>query len=96
MIFKPQTFHGEEPVVANETPIGAMPVDAILEEEAAQALALTEGVDATALTVTASKGEIFLLGRIGSREEIDRAIEALLAVPGVRKVTVQLETEDLP
>lgn len=91
MIFKPQTFHGEEPVVEQENP-----TEATLEEAAARALAVTEGVDATDLKVRVTDGEVFLFGTVMRREEIDRAVETLLAVPGIQKVSVNVGCDALP
>lgn len=91
MIFKPQTFHGEKPVVADESP-----VDASLEQRVADALATSEGIGAEMLGVVASGSEIFLIGTVGSRGEVDRAVEVVLAVPGVEKVTVRMQSDEAP
>jgi osmotically-inducible protein OsmY len=91
MIFKPQRFHGETPVVADENP-----TEATLEQRVADALAVTEGTGAEGLRVVASGGEIFLFGAVASREEMDRAVEVALAVPGVEKVTVRMQSDEAP
>jgi len=91
VIFKPQTFHGERPVVESENTI-----DASLEQRVADALATSDGIGAEPLKVVASGTEIFLFGRVGGRGEMDRAVEVALAVPGVEKVTVRMESEGAP
>jgi osmotically-inducible protein OsmY len=91
MVFKPQQLHEENPVIAEE-----FPVEAALEQRVAEALAISDGLDATELTVVAKGTEIFLGGHIGSRGEIDRAVEVALAVPGVGKVTVQMQAPSTP
>lgn len=91
MIFKPQTFHGERPAVADESP-----VDASLEQRVADAIATSEGIGAEMLKVVASGSEIFLFGDVGSRGEMDRAVEVVLAVAGVEKVTVRLRSDEAP
>lgn len=91
MIFKPQRFHGEAPAIKGE-----VPVQARLEETVAEALAITDGVDATDLSVSARNGEIFLTGRLASRVEIERAVEIALGVPGVKKVSLRIESPEAP
>jgi osmotically-inducible protein OsmY len=91
MIFKPQTFHGERPVVTDESP-----VDASLEQRVADALATSDGIGAEMLKVVASGSEIFLFGNVGSRGEMDRAVEVALAVTGVEKVTVRMQSDEAP
>lgn len=91
MIFKPQRFHGETPVVADENP-----PETTLEQRVADALALTAGTGAEGLKVVASGGEIFLFGAVASRDEMDRAVEVVLTVPGVEKVTVRMQTDEAP
>ncbi len=91
MVFKPRTFHGELPVVADEAPATAS-----LETRVAEALGADDSFAAEGLKVVASGGEIFLFGDLGTRGEIDRAIEAVMAVPGVEKVTVRMHTEEAP
>jgi osmotically-inducible protein OsmY len=86
MVFKPQRFHDEKPVVElehqNEEP---------LETAVAGQLAISQGMDASRLTVTASGSTIFLSGTMTDEAEIDRALEIVLAVPGVEKVTHDLQ-----
>jgi osmotically-inducible protein OsmY len=91
MVFKPQQFHEEDPVITDE-----FPAEAALEQRVAEAIAISGGLDATGLTVVAKGSEILLGGRIGSRREIDRAVEVALAVPGVEKVTVQMQSPGEP
>jgi osmotically-inducible protein OsmY len=85
MIFKPQSFHGETPAVAEEHP-----PEADLEQRVAEALALTDATGALDLKVVASGSEIFLLAAASSEEEMARAVETALSVQGVAKVTVRL------
>ncbi len=86
MVFKPQRFHDEKPVVElehqNEEP---------LETAVARQLAISQGMDASRLTVTASGSTIFLSGTMTDETEIDRALEIVLAVPGVEKITHDLQ-----
>lgn len=91
MVFKPRRFHGEPPVV----PDGA-PATASLETRVAEALGANDSFGTEGLKVVASGGEIFLFGDLGTRGEIDRAIEAVMAVPGVEKVTVRMHTGETP
>ncbi|TPP09805.1 BON domain-containing protein [Rhizobium glycinendophyticum] len=91
MVFKPQQFHEADPVITEEFPAAAA-----LEQRVAEAIAISHGLDATELTVVAKGGEIVLGGRIGSRREIDRAVEVALAVSGVDKVTVQMQSPGEP
>ena len=91
MVFKPQQFHEENPVIAEE-----FPAEATLEQRVADALAISDGLDATELTVVAEGGDILLGGYISSRAEIDRAVEIALAVAGVEKVTVQMQAPGRP
>ena len=91
MIFKPETFHGEKPVVTDE-----IQVDASLEQRVADALATSEGIGAEMLKVVASGHEIFITGDVGSREEMDRAVQVALSVPGVEKVTVHMHENGAP
>lgn len=91
MVFKPQQFHDEHPVITDE-----FPAEATLEQLVAEALATSDGLDASELTVVSQGGEILLGGYIGSRAEIDRAIEIVLAVNGVEKVTVQTRSPGQP
>lgn len=88
MIFKPQSFHGEPPVVEtenqNEEP---------LETAVARALAVSQGIDATRITVNASENTIFLSGSLSTQEEIDRALEITLSIPGVERITHDLHVD---
>ncbi|MCM2472663.1 BON domain-containing protein [Rhizobium sp. CG5] len=86
MVFKPQKFNGEEPVRSNPEP----PTEVVLETSVAEQLAVSDGVDASSVSATAIKGEIVLSGTVGSAEEVDRAIQVALDVPGVDKVSVNL------
>lgn len=87
MVFKPQRFHDEKPVVELEHANREA-----LEAEVARQLAISQGLDATRVTVTASGSTIFLSGTLSDQSEIDRAIEVVLAVPGVEKITHDLKT----
>lgn len=91
MIFKPQRFHGEAPEVTEE-----FPADAQLEQQVADALATSDGTGAEGLRVVAAGKEIFLFGTVATRDEMDRAVEVALAVPGVEKVTVRMESGEAP
>lgn len=86
MVFKPQRFHDEKPVVElehdNQEP---------LETAVARQLAISQGIDASSISVTASGTTIFLSGSLLDEAEIDRAIEIVLAVPGVEKITHDLQ-----
>lgn len=90
MIFKPQRFHGDAPAVAQE-----FPAESQLEQRVAEALAACDGTGAEGLRLVATKGEIFLFGA-ATRDEMDRAVEVALAVPGVDKVTVRIESSGTP
>jgi osmotically-inducible protein OsmY len=91
MIFKPPRFHGEAPEVTEE-----FPTDAQLEQQVADALATSDGTGAEGLRVVAAGKEIFLFGTVATRDEMDRAVEVALAVPGVEKVTVRMESGEAP
>lgn len=87
MVFKPQKFFGEEPVRDSaDMPSG----EAALETSVAEQLAVSDGVDASSVSATAIDGEIMLSGTVGSAQEVDRAIQVALDVPGVNKVSVNL------
>ncbi len=88
MVFKPQRFFGEKPVV--DTEIGNREP---LETAVARLLAVSEGVDASDISVTATGSMVFLSGGVTWAEEIDRAVEVALSVPGVEKVNVDLVAE---
>ncbi|WP_159946474.1 BON domain-containing protein [Rhizobium sp. 18065] len=91
MVFKPQRFHDDKPVTETENPSAAR-----LEIAAARALAVSQGLDASELTVVARGTEIVLGGRITSRREIDRAVDIIMSVPGVEKVTVTVASDEAP
>jgi osmotically-inducible protein OsmY len=88
MVFKPQCFHDEKPVVElehrNEEP---------LETAVARQLAISQGMDASGISVTASGATIFLSGKLMDAAEIDRVLEIVLAVPGVEKITHDLQVD---
>lgn len=86
MVFKPQRFHDEKPVVEIENRS-----EEPLETEVAHQLAVARDIDATRVSVTASGATIFLSGTMTDEAEIDRALEIVLAVPGVEKITHDLE-----
>ncbi len=85
MVQKPPRFFGGTP----ETEIEFNNKSAI-ETAVATALAVSDGVDATDISVTAVEHEICLVGTVMWPAEIDRAVEIALSVPGVRKVSVNL------
>jgi osmotically-inducible protein OsmY len=72
------------------------PTDAQLEQRVADALATSDGTGAEGLRVVAAGKEIFLFGTVATRDEMDRAVEVALAVPGVEKVTVRMESGEAP
>ncbi len=86
MVFKPQRFHAEKPVVELENPN-----EEPLETAVARQLAVSQDIDATRVSVTASGATIFLSGAMTDEAEIDRALEIVLAVPGVEKITHDLQ-----
>lgn len=88
MVFKPQRFFGEKPEVDIEFSDREP-----LETAVARLLAVSDGVDASDISVTASGGTVFLSGGVTWPEEIDRAVEIVLSVPGVGKVDVDLTAE---
>ncbi|MGV8937291.1 MAG: BON domain-containing protein [Allorhizobium sp.] len=87
MVFKPQTFHGDEPEVETE---GETHMQSEIETAVADLLAVSDGIDATGIAVICSGDEIFLHGRVAFAEEIARAVDVAMSVPGVGKVTVDL------
>jgi len=87
MVFKPQTFHGEARDDETENDDAAQ---AQIETSVADLLAITDGVDATGISVVGSRGEIVLRGSVALAEEIDRAVEVALSVRGVKKVVADL------
>ncbi|MGE6739418.1 BON domain-containing protein [Allorhizobium pseudoryzae] len=78
MVFKPQSFHEEEPVVEQE-----FPPDATLESRVASALASAGGLDATDVSVIAEGSVVTLRGTVLRAGEVVRAEEVALSVPGV-------------
>lgn len=88
MVFKPQRFFGEKPEV--EIEFGDHEP---LETAVARLLAVSEGGDASDISVTATGSTVFLSGVVTWTEEIDRAVEIALSVPGVEKVNVDLAAE---
>ncbi|NKN35014.1 BON domain-containing protein [Agrobacterium sp. a22-2] len=87
MVFKPQKFYGEEPVRDNAK---IPPAEVALETSVAEQLAVSDGIDASSVSATAIKREIVLSGTVGSAQEVDRAVQVALDVPGVDKVSVNL------
>ncbi|TRL38766.1 BON domain-containing protein [Rhizobium straminoryzae] len=85
MVFKPQTFHAEQPVVTAENP-----PDAQLETRVAEALASAGGLDPTNLAVTVEGTTVILTGSVLLPGESDRAAEVALSVAGVTSVTNHL------
>ncbi|HCL65159.1 MAG TPA: transporter [Rhizobium sp.] len=85
MVFKPQRFHGEEPVIEAEYPNHES-----LETAVARCLSSADGVDTSDMSVTVARCEVFLSGNVMWAEEVDRAVDVALSVPGVEKVTVNL------
>eukprot|EP00913_Durusdinium_trenchii_P010558 g9902.t1 len=63
---------------------------AALEGAVSDALASAGGIDATEVSVTASGSSITLMGRVLRHEEVARAEEVVLSVPGVAEVRNQL------
>ena len=83
MVFKPQTFHAEEPEIQRENP----PVET-LESLVAEALARTASTDASRVEVTATGSEITLTG-YGDPEAVG---EIAALVPGVGHVVNRVRT----
>lgn len=88
MVFKPQRFFGEKPEVEIEFSDREP-----LETAVARLLAVSDGVDASDISVTATGSAVFLSGGVTWPEEIDRAVEIALSVPGVEKVDADLAAE---
>ena len=84
MIFKEGTFHGELPEHFDG------PHPALLEAAVADALSVAATVDASDVAVTCESGIVFLTGRVGSPEEIERAVAIARSVPGVTAVEARL------
>ncbi|MGK6311720.1 BON domain-containing protein [Neorhizobium sp. DT-125] len=81
MVFKHQHFHETPAEVEAE-----FPPRAALESAVSDALASAGGVDASDVTVTVKDGEVTLMGTVQVPEEIGRAEEVALGVPGVTAV----------
>lgn len=86
MVHKPPLFFGNKPEV--EIEFGNTEQ---LETAVATALAVSDGLDASDVAVTALGHEIVLTGTVMWPAEVDRAVEVALAVPGVRKVSLNLD-----
>lgn len=86
MVQKPPRFFGEKPEV--EIEFGNAEA---IESAVATALAVSDGVDATSLTVTAKGHEISLMGSVMSPAEVERAVEVAQSVPGVQKVRTNIQ-----
>lgn len=84
MVFKEGTFHGEVPEHFDG------PHPALLETAVADALAAAGTLDPSDVAVTCESGIVYLTGRVGSLEEIDRAIVIAGSVSGVRRVEAKL------
>ncbi|ATN32997.1 hypothetical protein ACO34A_04175 [Rhizobium sp. ACO-34A] len=89
MVFKPPRFHEEIPEIEIENPDQEP-----LESAVARALAIAQGVDASDITVTATGNTIMLSGNLLWSDEVDRAIEVAMSVPGVERVNVSVEVAD--
>lgn len=86
MVFKKRTFYGKEPErMAPDHP-------AELERRVAHFLAVTPGLDAADVTVTAEGNTIVLSGYVATSEELGRAEEAARQVEGVAEVLNRIET----
>lgn len=88
MVFKPQTFHEIEPTVADQ-----VPPEAALESDASAALATAGGLDASDVTATAKGTQITLGGTVVRPQEVIRAEEVVLSVPGVTSVVNRITAE---
>ena len=86
MVFKPGTFHGEPPEIEIVEPASPS-----LEIVAADLLATTDGIDASAMRVTQRGEDIVLSGTVGEAREVNRAVEVVGTIPGVRNVVIDLE-----
>ncbi|MBB3444678.1 BON domain-containing protein [Rhizobium sp. BK379] len=81
MVFKEQTFHGQQPEAEAEYANRAT-----LESAVANALAVAGGIDASDVEVTAEDDEIVLSGNVGTVDEIERATVIARTVEGVHTV----------
>ena len=86
MIFKKRTFYGDEP----ERQVADHPAE--LERRVAHLLAVTPGLDAADITVTAKGNTIVLAGFVATEGEVFRAEEAAKQVQGVAEVINRIET----
>jgi osmotically-inducible protein OsmY len=84
MVFKEGTFHGELPEHFDG------PHPALLEVAVADALSAAGTIDPSDVAVTCENGTVYLSGRVGSLEEIDRAIAIARSVAGVTAVEARL------
>ncbi len=91
MVFKPQTFHAQEPAVQQE-----FPPDAELETQVAAALASAGGIDASDVTVVVAGSVVTLKGSVQQEGEIVRAEEVALSVPGVSATVNDIEARENP
>ncbi len=82
MVLKPATFNGEEPEIEVENPNHAT-----LEVRVAEALAVSGGISASDVIVTAEGDAIVLRGAVATADEVERAAEVARSVPGVASVT---------
>jgi osmotically-inducible protein OsmY len=85
MVSKPASFFGEQPEIEIENKNHAT-----LEIDVADALAISGGVDASDVYVTAKGSAIVLSGIVATPGEVERATEVAKAVPGVAAVTNQI------
>lgn len=86
MIFKKRTFYGDEP----ERQAAEHPAE--LERRVAHLLAVTAGLDAADVTVTAKGNTIVLAGFVATAAEASRAEAAARTVQGVAEVINRIET----
>ena len=85
MVSKPREFFGSEPEIEIENKNRAT-----LEVSVADALAVSGGIDAADVLVTAEGDAIVLSGIVATDEEVARAAEVAAAVPGVASVDNQI------
>lgn len=84
MVFKEGTFHGEIPEHFDG------PHPAVLETAVADALAAAGTLDPSDIAVTCENATVYLTGRVGTMEEIARAIDVASSVAGVHAVESKL------
>ncbi|PWE55603.1 hypothetical protein DEM27_13000 [Metarhizobium album] len=80
MLFKDRTFHGNPP---QDEQLHAR---SALEAAVASKLAAAGTLDASDLNVVVRGSEVAISGSLSCREEIDRAIEVVMSIPGVTAV----------